>query len=274
MSIPCAMVDFLSYAESLPPLLDRIGAREALDGQERILLKPNLVNQSPFPVTTPVQAMVVLVDYVQQCSRAELMIGEGCGETHISSIDVLRHHGYEKLAREKGLRLIDLNEAENVSLSRDDCQVFPEFHLPKIAFESFIVSFPVLKAHSLAEVTLAMKNMMGFPSHHYYRQGGSWRKSVFHRRMHRSVFELNLYRKPDLSIIDASVGLADYHLGGPTCQPPVKKLVAGFDPVAVDACGAELLGFDWRDVEHIRLADGVLGQAELAAISPLKKTSP
>jgi len=261
---PCATIDFVSYAESLPPLLDRIGAREVLAAQQRILLKPNLVNQSPFPVTLPVEAMAVLVDYVQGCSDAELLIGEGSGDLQVTSIEVLRHHGYEKLAQEKGIGLIDLNEAETVRLERPDCEVFPEFHLPRIALESFIVSFPVLKAHSLAEVTLAMKNMMGFPSDRHYRQGGAWRKSAFHRRMHRSIFELNCYRKPDLSIIDASVGLADYHLGGPTCQPPGNKLVAGFDPVAVDACGAGLLGIDWHQVEHIRLANGVLGQAEPA----------
>jgi len=107
-----------------------------------------------------------------------------------------------------------------------------------------------------------MKNMMGLPSHHHYQSGGYWRKAAFHARMHRSIFELNLYRKPDLSIIDASIGMAEYHLGGPTCNPPAGQLIAGFDPVAVDAAGAKLLGLDWRDIEHIRLANGVLGQAE------------
>ena len=109
MNLPCAMADFVSYAESLPPLLDRIGAREVLAGQQRILLKPNLVNQSPFPVTLPVAAMAVLVDYVQRCSTAELWIGEGTGEVHVSSIEVLRHHGYEALAREKGIRITSYN---------------------------------------------------------------------------------------------------------------------------------------------------------------------
>ncbi len=80
--------------------------------------------------------------------------------------------------------------------------------------------------------------------------------------MHESIFELNRYRRPDLNIIDARVGLADYHLGGATCNPPVGKLVAGFDPVAVDAEGAALLGFDWRSIDHIAMADGVLGTAE------------
>lgn len=274
MSHHCQQANFSSFANSLPPLLDRIGAAQVLREQERILLKPNLVNTSPPPITLPLAAMEALVSYLRDCSRAEILIGEGTGMAEISTDAVFRHHGYDRLAKRYDLQLIDLNEAENVWLSRPDCQIFPEFHLPKVALESFIVSFPVLKAHSLADVTLAMKNMMGFPSHHYYQQGGCWRKSAFHAQMHRSIFELNLYRKPDLSIIDASIGMAEYHLGGPTCEPPINKLVAGFDPVAVDAAGAELLGFDWRKIEHIRLADGILGQATPLTSNPAENPIP
>jgi hypothetical protein len=42
----------------------------------------------------------------------------------------------------------------------------------------------------------------------------------------------------------------------------VGKLVGGFDPVAVDAYGAGLLGVDWRSVEHITLAHTVIGRAD------------
>ena len=79
--------------------------------------------------------------------------------------------------------------------------------------------------------------------------------------MQTSVFELNCYRRPDLAFIDASIGLAEHHLGGPVCEPAVNKLVAGFDPVAVDAVGAGLLGIPWQQVGHIKMADGVLGLA-------------
>lgn len=264
MPSPCRAVPFQSFKLSLPTLLDEIGAAEVLKRQERILIKPNLVNTSPPPITLPLSAAEALIQYIRECSSAELIIGEGTGEPHIDSFDVFRAHGYDRLAKTYNVQLIDLNEAKNVQLSNPDCQIFPQFYLPEIAFDSFIISFPVLKAHSLADVTLAMKNMMGLPSHHHYQQGGYWRKSAFHARMHRAIFELNSYRKPDLSIIDASVGMAEYHLGGPTCDPPVNKLVAGFDPVAVDAMGSELLGFSWREIEHIRLADGVLGNAAAA----------
>ncbi|GAB4266427.1 MAG: hypothetical protein Kow0092_19390 [Deferrisomatales bacterium] len=62
-------------------------------------------------------------------------------------------------------------------------------------------------------------------------------------------------------MIDAGVGPAEHHLGGAPCEPPVGRIVAGFDPVAADAQGCRLLGVDWRTVDHLRLADGVLGRA-------------
>ena len=264
MTQGCRTCPFTSFAESMPPLLDSLGAADIFSRQKQILLKPNLVNTSPPPITLPVEAIETLIRYVRACSTAKLIIAEGSGEPHTNTFDVFTALRYDELAIKYDLKLLDLNEAENIRLSNDKCNVFPEMHLPRVAFDSYIVSFAVLKAHSLADVTLAMKNMMGLPSHHHYQQGGYWRKAAFHAQMHRSIFELNLYRKPDLSIIDASVGMAEYHLGGPTCVPPIRKLVAGYDPVAVDAAGAQLLGFDWRQVEHIRLADGILGQAEPA----------
>ena len=78
-----------------------------------------------------------------------------------------------------------------------------------------------------------------------------WKKSVFHNHMHRAIIDLNRYRRSDLSLIDASIGLADFHLGGRHCSPPVNKIVAGFDPVHVDRIGAELLGLDWKQIPHL-----------------------
>ena len=264
MPAACEICEFTSYRDSLPPLLDRIGAAAVFARQEKILLKPNLVNMSPPPITLPVAAMEALVDYIRACSEAEVIIGEGTGMANHDTHEVFRCHGYDRLAKRYAVPLVDLNEAPNRRLSDPRCEVFPEFYLPDLAMECYIVSFAVLKAHSLADVTLSMKNMLGFPSHHHYQQGGHWKKSAFHARMHRAIFELNRYRKPDLALIDASVGMAEYHLGGPTCDPPVGKLLAGCDPVAVDAAGAELLGFAWQDVEHIRLAHGELGNAQSA----------
>ena len=74
--------------------------------------------------------------------------------------------------------------------------------------------------------------------------------------------DLNRYRTPDFTLIDATVGMAEAHLWGPVCDPPPNRLIASFDPVAADACGTALLKRDWRRIGHIALLNGVLGQAE------------
>lgn len=262
MQQPCAIAEFTSWEETIPALLKSIGASEVLRQQQRILIKPNLVNASPPPVTLPMAACAALVRACRQWSDAQIIIAEGTGEKHLTTDEVFTIHGYDRLAQAEGIKLVDLNEAELVEL-RDPCnKVFPSFMIPRLVMESFVLSAAVLKAHSLSAVTLSMKNMIGVAPPAYYQRGGHWKKSAFHQQMQTSIFELNRYRKPDLAFIDATVGLSDYHLGGPTCDPPVNKLVAGFDPVAVDAAGSELLGIPWRQVGHIKMANGVLGKAK------------
>lgn len=261
MSLPCHIQSLESFGESLPLALEAIGAREVLARQQTIIVKPNLVNDDPPPVTLPVEAAMVLVRWLRQQTDARIIIAEGSGDRLLSTIKVFDHLGYMDLAERYDLKMIDLNEAPVTTLNRDDCRIFPEFYMPEILMEGFVISFAVLKAHSLADVTLSMKNMIGCAPPRFYQQGGHWKKSAFHRNMHEAILDLNRYRKPDLALVDASVGLAEHHLGGPACNPPHRKLIAGFDPVAVDAAGALMLGKDWRNIPHIAKANGELGDA-------------
>jgi uncharacterized protein (DUF362 family) len=261
---PLGIVDFCSYEESVTALMELIDVARVLGEQKRVVIKPNLVNTSPPPVTTPVQLVAVIVDYIKAVSNAEIFIAEGCGAPLYNTHRPFHKLGYTDLAKSKGAVLVDLNHAETTELTDHRCRVFPRFMMPRLVMDSFLISVPVLKKHFLAKVTLTMKNMLGCaPTDHY--GGFVWKKSRFHKKLHRSIFEMNLYRAPDLTILDASVGLACHHLGGPKCRPPVGKLVGGFDPVAVDAYGAELLGVDWRSVEHINLANTVIGRADCCA---------
>jgi uncharacterized protein (DUF362 family) len=261
MQRPCVIKNFLSYDETIPELFQAAGAPEVLASRKCILIKPNLVNGSPPPVTLSAEACAALVKACRKWSSAKIVVAEGTGDRNHTTADVFRIHGYEELAENHDVELVDLNEAELVELSNPDCSFFPSLMIPHLVMESFVISAALLKAHSLATVTLAMKNMIGVAPPSHYQRGGFWKKSAFHEQMHRSVFELNHYRMPDLAFIDASIGLKEHHLGGRTCDPPVNKLLAGFDPVAVDAAGAQLLGVPWQGVGHIEMADGVLGNA-------------
>lgn len=245
-------IDFSSYGESVTEALDIIGAREVLARQSAILIKPNLINTSPHPVTTPVDCCEALIGYVRSSSKAEVVIAEGCGDPSVETDEVFDALGYRVLSRRHGVALVDLNKARLRKLEDKNCSAFPEIYLPEIAFTHFIISVPVLKAHSLAVITGTLKNMMGLvPPKYYSGKFGTWKKAVFHGDIHRSIIDLNTYRPPDLSLMDATLGLAEYHLGGRHCCPPVKKIIAGFDPIEVDREAAGLLGFRWEEIPHL-----------------------
>ncbi|MEE8452573.1 MAG: DUF362 domain-containing protein [Thermoguttaceae bacterium] len=247
-----AEIEFFSYAESVPKALDAIGAAEILGRQTAVLIKPNLVNASPSPVTTSVECVEAVIEYVRSCSQAPIVVGEGCGDMNLETDEVFDRLGYREMAGRQAVELIDLNHAPLTKLENNDCPVFPEMYLPQIALSHYLISVPVLKAHSFSEITGTLKNMIGLaPPKYYSGRFGSWKKAVFHGKMHESIVDLNRYRTPDLSLMDATVGMPDFHLGGALCDPPINKLLAGFDPVALDRRSAELLGQDWRTIEHL-----------------------
>ncbi len=240
------------YVEAVAAALDAIGAGETLAGQKAVLLKPNLVNASAPPITTPAPFCEAVIAYVRSKSRAEIVVAEGCGDAVLETDAIFAALGYDAMAARAGVELLDLNHAELVRLENAACPVFPELYLPKVAFTHFVVSLPVLKAHSLAGVTGALKNMMGFaPPKLYAGVHGSWKKAAFHGRMQDSLIDLLRYRAPDLAVMDASRGLADYHLGGRELSPQPGLLVAGFDPWEVDKKACDLLGLDWRGIRHV-----------------------
>ncbi len=245
-------IDFRSYDESVTAALDEVGVKQTLAKQSAILIKPNLVNASRHPVTTPVDCCEAVVKYVRRCSEADIVIAEGAGEPSLETDQIFDLLGYRRMAIRHGVSLVDLNRAPLRKLENADCSVFPEIHLPEIAFTHFIISVPVLKAHSLSVMTGTLKNMIGFaPPKYYSGRFGAWKKAVFHGNMQQAVMDLNAYRSPDLSLMDASVGLAESHLGGRQCSPPVGKIVAGFDPLEVDRKAAALLGLDWKRIAHL-----------------------
>lgn len=244
--------EFISYKKTVKNTFDAIGADTVLKKQTKILLKPNLVNNTPFPVTTPPDCCDAVIEYIKSCSDAEIVIAEGCGDKDLETDAIFEDLGYTPLAEKHNIYLVDLNYAKLKKLSKNDCTVFPEMYLPEIAFTHYIISIPVLKAHSLSTITGSLKNMIGFaPPKYYSGRFGIWKKAIFHDNIHQSIIDLNKYRSPDLTLLDASVGMADYHLGGPQCEPPVNKIVAGFSPLAVDRKAAQLLGFNWQDIPHL-----------------------
>jgi uncharacterized protein (DUF362 family) len=185
------------------------------------------------------------------------MIGEGSGSGNTT--DVFRELFYEDFAHEAGINLIDFNQSATVVSQNEHALRLHRFHMPTILQEAFVISVPVLKDHCFTTTTIAMKNMFGIAPAPFY--AGSWNKSKLHSpSSHQSVFDVCMHKKPSLSVVDASTALSGGHLWG--TQKKLGFILAGFDPVAVDAAGSELLGHNPRKIEYLRRANGVLGNMD------------
>lgn len=90
-----------------------------------------------------------------------------------------------------------------------------------------IINLPVAKSHATTTVSLGMKNLMGL----------IWDRRVFHSRMdiNEALVDLNTVIKPTLILVDATRVLTNGGPGGPGKVLAMNTVVAGTDPVAVDA---------------------------------------
>jgi uncharacterized protein (DUF362 family) len=252
-----AKIKFTDYGASVTDALDAIGVASRLPDDRLIIVKPNLTLADAPPVTTNPGAARAVIEYCLAHSRAEIAIGEGCGTG--TTDEVFRATGYADLADEFGLQTIDFNTAPAVKLSNPDALQLKEFHLPTIAQDAFVISLPVLKDHCFTVTTIALKNMFGLAPGRYYE--GCWNKSQLHEpSTHKSVVDICTYKAPDLSVVDASLGLTGMHLSG--VPKAFGVILASFDPVAVDAIGSEMLGHDPQAIEYLQLANGVLGSMD------------
>jgi len=248
-------VDFSSFAKSVPEILELSGLAKLIAKEKVILLKPNLtLNNSP-PCTTPVQLIEEVVKFCQKHSPAKIIIAEGSGgcDTAKAFADL----GYQTLGKKYRVGLVDLNRAERMTMANSKAKVLMKVRLPKIIFTGFFINLPVLKRHHNAKITGATKNLFGI----YLNENvllrrltpNWWNKSELHFRygVPQSIHDLNLYRPSDFILLDASVGQAGHEIYGSPCQPPIGKLIAGFDNLEVDRFCAPLLGLDPSSIPYL-----------------------
>ncbi len=110
-----------------------------------------------------------------------------------------------------------------------------------------VINIPVAKHHSLARLTMAMKNWMGI-------MGGSRRQ--IHQRLDESLADLAMVIKPTLTILDATrVLIRNGPQGGNLEDVMVlNTVIAGIDQVAVDSLGATLFGMKGEDLGYVKIA--------------------
>lgn len=122
------------------------------------------------------------------------------------------------------------------------------------------INVPVLKHHSGALMTAAMKNLMGVV----------WDRRYYHTNdMPQCIADFVTVVKPALNIIDAYHPMVRNGPRGRSADDVVlmRTLLASTDIVAIDAAAARLLGHAPTDVRHVQVAGQMgLGTIDLGAV--------
>ena len=231
-----------------------------------VLIKPNVVDtQHPDTGTTTDPRVCKSIALLVREMDANPIIAES-SSLGIDTEAAFKATGYAKL-RDEGFAVIDLKKEKTIKVAVPRGKSLKEVPLPKIAVDAdAIISVPRMKTHAQTMVTLALKNMKGLLTDTYKRK--------FHLDfgLHEGVADLNTVVKPALSIVDAIIAQEGL---GPQSGTPVEMdlLIAGKDPVAVDAVASVIMGFAPRESKVIdEAAKRGIGTAELAEIRIVGET--
>jgi uncharacterized protein (DUF362 family) len=134
-----------------------------------------------------------------------------------------------------------------------------------VLMANVIINLPIAKSHMATGVTLGLKNQMGL----------IWDRGYFHGEvdLDQAIADLATVIRPRLTILDASRVMTEGGPFGPGRLESPRKIIAGTDPVAVDAYGVTLAQwygktFSPRQVKHIvHAAELNLGEIDLARLN-------
>jgi len=215
-----------------------------------VIIKPNIVNPSPPPVTTDVRVVEGILSALREAGIQDIAVAEGSGTG--DTMDNFQKLGYAEL----DTVLVDLDREETVELQVDNHRVWQRITVPEILIDTFIISVPVLKEHSMCGVTISLKNMIGILPARDYSGYWTYKKSQVHRYdTDGCIADLISVISPSWAIVDATTGMKGSHLSGTPVNPPL-NLVYGSDlPLEADMFGCELLGRNWRDIRYLRMIE-------------------
>jgi uncharacterized protein (DUF362 family) len=246
--------------------MDLLGGMRAItNGKERVMLKPNLV--SPIPAATTKPAVIRALARLMQSAGKDVSIGEGsaaAGGFNVQGSEVFRtsnrdllnrmqQHvfdqlGYTELARSLRVPLINLHTGDLVDVKVPNAFVFDKVTIHRSLVDTdLLCSVPMMKTHTLAGVTLGMKNLIGvYPGAVYQSVRGrvhDLTSKIESSGTAAAIVDMVRANKLGLVVIDASTAMEG---NGPAegTLVPMDLIIAGANPLAADMIAAHLMGFD------------------------------
>jgi uncharacterized protein (DUF362 family) len=209
----------------------------------KIAIKPNMCYywDSSTGETTDPEFIGALIDVIRKNTNedADISIVESDASA-MRCEHAFRMLGYEKLAEQKKIRLVNLanDRARNTSVTVHKMS----FHLllpTSVAEADLFIDVPKIKYMPGVKFSCALKNLFGCNPYS--------KKSRYHPWLDEVIVGINKVMRPHLCLLDGIIvgGVHPLRLG---------LVMASTDPVAFDSAAATMAGIDPHSVRHISLA--------------------
>jgi len=240
-------------SEGIEKCLDLIGFK--LPDAGSVMIKPNMhyyFHPSTGSVTNPATVSALIDVLRKRNGNLDITIAEADASAMLTkhSFKVL---GYERIAREKKVRLLNISEGEviekTVMVGRKELTI-PVAR--EVLEADLLINVPTLKAHKLPTISCCLKNIYGAIPKRF--------KHSYHSMLNDVIVAANEIMKSGLCIVDGTYAFGKHPV-------KTKVLLAGINPVAVDSVAARCMGYNPRKIKHLRLAArerlGSFGEVEI-----------
>lgn len=234
-----------NYKEMTKELLRECRLEEMIENRDKqIGIKPNLVSPTvaSYGATTHPEIVAGILEYLQEHGFQKLLILEGSwvGDKTSEAYEVC---GYRELSEAYGVPFRDTQKDRGISR---DCGGMRLNLCESVEKLDFLINVPVLKGHCQTKITCALKNMKGLIPNSEKRR--------FHSMgLHKPIAHLGVGIHQDFIVVDNICGDLDFEDGG---NPVVmNRILAGADPVLMDAYVCHMMHYEVSEVPYVGLAE-------------------
>jgi uncharacterized protein (DUF362 family) len=225
-----------------------------------VVIKPNLAwaRRPEQAANTNPEVISALIRLCKQAGAKRItVLDHSCDSTEaafaVNGVRDAVKAGARLVAADQKFMFRDIKIPKGKVLKADQCA-------REILDADVFINVPIAKVHGSTTITASMKNMMGA---NFDRQ--AWHNSA---DLEQCIADYSTAVKPDLIVLDAIRILLTRGPKGPGQMKDVGQIIAGTDPVAIDAYAAKLLGKEPSQVSHIKYAAALgLGQIDLKKVA-------
>jgi len=255
-----AIVAYKKPKESVQKAVALSNGMDHLPTKAKVFIKPNIVfwtRATDFPkwgVITTSRVIEDIVILLKEQGIDDITIGEGTvmrkpgdKETPAHAFETL---GYRVLKDRYGVKAVSIFDRsfEKIDLGKG---VVLNFNAD-ILNSDFVVNIPVLKTHAMTTVSLGIKNLKGMIDTPSRKRCHNTHPE---KDLHFMVARLADKMPPMFTLIDGIYSLER----GPSFDGRIRRsnlLIASSDVLSADLVGAEVLGYQPSEVQHLAHAAG------------------